>query len=195
MAWLAAKHVAVAVVLDLRPHEAGGVHQGQARAQDHALLGLGDRRLVADGGDLALHQGVHEGGFAHVGDAHDHHAQGLEVVVPMGCQGLAQAGDPGHLPGLLGRDGHRLDARLAIVEVQPGPGGLRVRQVGLVEQLEAGSLPEQAQLADHGIAAGFRQARVQHLDDHVDVGHGFGGLLARRGHVTGKPLDGHGRVK
>jgi len=50
----------------------------------------------------------------------------------------------------------------------------------------------QAQLVNHRVAAGFRQARVEHLDHHVDLRHRFRGLLARGGHVTGEPLDRHG---
>ena len=35
------------------------------------------------------------------------------------------------------------------------------------------------------------QTGVDHLDHHVGLGHVLGGLLARRGHVTGEPLDAH----
>jgi hypothetical protein len=68
---------------------------------------------------------------------------------------------------------------------------LRVGQIGLVEHLEAGALAVQAQLAHHRIGARLGQARVDHLDDDVDRRHRLGRFLARRGHVTGKPLNCH----
>src|SRR3569833_1037964 len=49
-----------------------------------------------------------------------------------------------------------------------------------------------AQLVDHGVAAGLGQARVEHLDHHVNLRHRLRGYLARGGHVTGEPLDRHG---
>ena len=67
-------------------------------------------------------------------------------------------------------------------------------QIGLVQNLQAGPLTMDAQLADHRVAARLGQARIEHLDDHVDAFHALRRLLAGGSHVSGKPLDGHGRA-
>ena len=66
------QHEAVAVVLDLRPHQARRVDQCRMVVEVEALLALGDRRFIADRGRAALEQGVHQRRFADVGNAHDH---------------------------------------------------------------------------------------------------------------------------
>ena len=156
-----------------------------------ALLRLGHGGFVADIGDTAFEQHVHQRGFADVGDAHDHHAQRLVGAVAMRRERLAQAGHPGGIAGIFAAQRHRLDARLLVVKVEPGLGDFRIGEIGLVEYLQAGTLAVQAQLGDHRIAARFGQARVQHFDDDIDELHRLGRFSARRGHVTGKPLYGH----
>ncbi|MNY76290.1 hypothetical protein D3C86_2158310 [compost metagenome] len=44
------------------------------------------------------------------------------------------------------------------------------------------------------VGAGGGQARVQHLDHHVNVLDAFGDGFTGQVHVTGEPLDGHAGV-
>ena len=76
--------------------------------------------------------------------------------------------------------GYRLDKK-----------GERIGEVGLVQHLQAGTLPVASEFVDHRIAACAGQARVEHLDDHVNLRERLGRLLAGGGHVAGKPSDGH----
>src|SRR6185503_9521519 len=62
---------------------------------------------------------------------------------------------------------------------------------GLVEDFQAGTLADQAQVFDQRIAARVRDTRIQHFDDDIDHLHGLGRFFARHIHVTWKPLDGH----
>ena len=184
----------VRVVGDLRPHHARGVGEGHGRRQIQHLLALGYRRLIAHLGHALLEQRIHQRGFAHVGNAHDHHAQRLEAVGAVGRQGLAQVGHLGHVAGLLARQGHRLHAFLGIVVGQPLGGDDRIGQIGLVENLQTRPLAMGAQVANHRVAARLGQAGIEHFDDDVDTLHALRRLLAGGSHVTGEPLDGHGRA-
>ena len=85
----------------------------------------------------------------------------------------------------------RFDAGLGVEISQPGLGHLGIGQIGLVQQLETGTLAKDAQFVNHRIAGCLRQAGVQHFDD--DIGHGqrFARFFAGLGHVTGEPLNGH----
>ncbi len=185
------QHQAIALVFDLRPHQPRRIDDRMADADLVDLLRLGHRRLVTDLGDLALDERVHQRRLADVGDAHDHHAQLLDIVVTMRRKALAQAGQARDLAGILARDCHRLHAALLVVVREPGLGNHRIGQIGLVQYLEARALPVQAQLAHHRVGTCLGQARVDHLDDDVDRRHRLGRLLARRGHVAGKPLNCH----
>ena len=90
---------------------------------------------------------------------------------------------------LVGLQRQRAGAGDAVVVVQPLLRDGRVRDVLLVQDLEAG--PFTGQRGQHGIGAGARQARVQHLDHHVNVLDAFGDGFFGQVHVTGEPLDGH----
>src|SRR5450830_2017523 len=91
------QHQAVAGQRDFRPQHAGGVDQDDVLAEIKLLLDLGDGRLVTHLGHLFLQQGVHEGRFAHVRNAHDHDAQGLGGHAPVRRQRQAQGRNAGHV--------------------------------------------------------------------------------------------------
>jgi hypothetical protein len=104
----------------------------------------------------ALHPGIHQRGFSDVGDAHDHQPQRLERIVAVWRQLLRQRRQLRHIAGFLGGNRHRKHPRLLVEIVQPGARRLRVGQVGLVQQFEAGALAMRAQLVNHRVAARFR---------------------------------------
>ena len=109
----------------------------------------------------------------------------------MWCKFFAQTGNLCDVAGLFARERHRRDIFLRIVEREPRFRGGGVGQVGFVQNFKAGTLTKQALLGNDRVAARLRQARIQYLDDEVDILHGLGGFFARRQHVSGKPLNGH----
>ena len=129
------EHETVALVFDLRPQHSGRVGDCHARADVETLLRLGHCGFIADRGNAALHQGVHQRGFADVWNAHDHHAQRLDVVVAMWCDRLAVPGHARDVGWLLAGQRDRRDAILPVVKIQPGLGRRGIGQVGLVEDL------------------------------------------------------------
>ena len=103
--------------------------------------------------------------------------------------------EPGYLGGIacmMARKGHDADSLLLIEQVEPGPSDGGIGKIGLVEDFQARPLAGQAQFLDQRIGAGVRDARIQHFNDDIDDLHRLGGFFARRIHVTGEPLDGHG---
>ena len=62
-----------ALVLELGPEDAGGIQQLKAAVDGHPLLGAGDAGTVLRLGGLAAGHLIDKGGFAHVGNAQDHH--------------------------------------------------------------------------------------------------------------------------
>ena len=70
---------------DLRPQQAGRVGERHAVVDVVALLRLGDGGFVADIGDAAFEQCVHQRGFSDVGYAHDH--QGRKAPDCIGLDG------------------------------------------------------------------------------------------------------------
>jgi hypothetical protein len=135
---------------------------------------------------------VDERGLADVGHAHHDHAHRLEHAVAVRHERRGEARHLRHIAGPLAGQRHRSHQLLVAEVPQPGCGRVRVGQVGLVQDLQAGALPVAAQLLDERIRARARKARVEQLHDHVDLAHGLRSLLARGGHVAGKPGDGHG---
>ena len=98
------------------------------------------------------------------------------------------------LARFLRAQGEALHARLGVVVLQPEPRLLWIRHVRFVEQLERGLLAPVAQRLEGRVAAGPRDAGVEHLDDEVDHAHRLGRLLARPDHVSREPADRHARL-
>ena len=185
------QHQAIAGDGDLRPQHAGRVDEDGVLVQIQFLLHFGHGRLVAHLGHALFQQRIHQGRLAHVGDAHDHDAQRFRWHAAVRRQRFGQVRDARHVARLLGRHRVRGHAFLGIEIGDPGGRGGRIGQVGLVEDLQARALAEQAQLVHHGIATGCRQARVHHFNHQVGVFHGLGRFLAGRVHVSWVPLYRH----
>ena len=185
------QHQAIAWHVDFRPQHAGGIGQRHVLAKVQPLLRLGHGRLIADLRDAFLEQRIHQRRFADVGDAHDHHAQRLGRHAAMRGQTLAQGWDLRDVGRILAGQCDRVHIRLAVVIGDPGLGCGRIGQIALVQQFQAGTLAVQAQLLDHRIAAGLRQARIQHFDHQIGDLHGFRRFLAGGVHVAGEPLYRH----
>ena len=119
---------------------------------------------------------------------------GLSAPAAVGSQRATGRQDALDLARLLRAQGEALHARLGVVVLQPEPRLLRIGHVRFVEQLERGLLPRVAQRLEGRVAAGARDAGVEHLDDEVDHAHRLGRLLARRDHVSREPVDRHARL-
>ena len=189
------EHQAVVRVLDARPEQARGVEQHQLVGHVDPLLALGHRRLVADVGHPAPGQRIDQSRLADVRYPHHHQAQGLERVVPVRGEFQREPGQLGHVRGLAAAQRHRLHtvALRGGIDQRAHPGGsrLRVGKVRLVQYLQAGALPVPAQRVDHRVAAGARQAGIDHLDHEVYLGQRLRSLLAGAGHVAWEPSDRH----
>ena len=116
---------------------------------------------------------------------------GFRAVPRCGASARHSLGILATSDGFLAGQRHRVHVLLRVVESQPGLRRRRVGQVALVQHLQARALAELAQFFDHRVAAGLRQARIQHFDDHVGLFHRLRRFLAGGVHVTGEPLDRH----
>jgi hypothetical protein len=160
-----------------------------AGVEHPAVLVARDGRFVAGLRHLALEERVNQRGFADVRHAHHHHAHAF--VRPVWHEGRREARDLRDLVGALAGDRHRGDALLLAEVLHPGGARRGVGEVGLVEDLQARPLPLIPHALDHRVAARAGEAGVEDFDDDVDLRHRLGRLLARVGHVAGKPFDGH----
>ena len=185
------EHIAVFFMFDLGPHQSGGIGQRHVVVDLVALLRLGDSGFVADIGNAALEQHIHQCGFADIGYAHDHQAQWFMIVVAMRGERLAETGYFRCIGRALAAECDGFHAFLPVVIVQPLLRDDRIGEVDLVEYLQTRALAVFAQLADHRVATRLGRARIQHFDDHVREFHRFGRFSAGRGHVTRKPLYCH----
>ena len=185
------QHQAIAGMFNFWPHQAGRVYERHMVVQVKALLVFGDGRLVADQGHAPFQQRIDQRGLAHIGDAHNHHAQRLEAAAAVRRQRRAQAGHLGYIARFFARQRHRFDIFLCVVKIEPGLGCGGVSQIGLIEDFQARALTVQAQFLDQRVAARLRHARIQHFNHYINTCHGLGRFLARRGHVSGKPLNCH----
>jgi eukaryotic-like serine/threonine-protein kinase len=185
---------------EVRPEDPGVVPEDDPGRQNHLLLGLRDRGLIAHLGHFATEQRVDQRGFSDVGDADDERADG-----PLGrgedaprSERLTRVGDL--FAGLalsIGAQRDRPGARTAIDELlvvlqrpQPPLGRHRVSQIALRQQLQTGFVA--AELFQHRVLAGAGHPSIEHFDDEILAGHGIGDFAPGLGHVAGVPLDGHG---
>ena len=72
---------------------------------------------------------------------------------------------------------------------QPLGGARRVGQVLLVQHFERRLATRE--FGQHRVGAGTRQARVQQLDNHVNLPDALANGFARQVHMPGKPLYRH----
>ena len=174
---------------DARPQHARCVKQVEAVLQHDALLQLGDTGFVAgQRGAFALER-VDQRGLAHIRYAANQHPHGLDHGAPVGRQ--LKAGLHQHL----GRCRHAgvqpqcAGARQGVEVLQPQGRAIRVGQVLLVQHLERRFA--RCELGQHRVGAGAGQARIQQLDDHIDLLDALFDRLARQVHVPREPLDCH----
>ena len=136
------------LILQLGPEEAGAVHELEIGVHLHPLLTAGDAGGVAGLGPGFARDAVDKGGFAHVGDAHHHDANGLFDPLRLHALDLVGYG-PLHegygllLPGGAGGDDRRGQKATVLVVVHEAAGHSFVGQVRLVEQDQPGLVGEQ----------------------------------------------------
>ena len=174
---------------DAGPEHAGGVPQVEVIGQCDALLQLGDARLVPRLGLALVAERVDQRGLAHVGHAADQHPHGLGHAAPVGCQQVAGIDELARRGWVRRIQRHGAGFALGVVPVQPKGGALGVGHVLLVQHLEGWLVARK--LGQQRIGAGAGQARIQHLDHHINVLDAFGDGFFGQVHVTGEPLDGH----
>ena len=188
------EHQAIARMRNFRPQHAGRIDEHHVIAKIQPLLRFRHGRLIADGSDALFQQGIHQRGFTDVRNPHDHHAQRLQRSAAMRRELHRKARHLQYIGRLLAAQRDCMHVLLAIVKIQPGLGRDRIGKIGFIEDFQARTLAEQAQLIDHRIRARLWQACIDDFNHQIGLFHRFRRFLAGGVHVTGEPLYGHAQL-
>ena len=174
---------------DFRPQHAGGVVEPEIVGKEQALFGFGNTGFVAGFGRFFAQHTVNQGGFAYVGNATNHDAQGFVHAFAVRHEGAAGGNQLlCRLPvGSVQRDG--VGVRAGLEFGQPQGGALGVGQILFVEDFQFGFV--RREFAQQGVFAGCGHARVQHFYHHIDAFKPFDNRFFGLVHMAGIPLDCH----
>ena len=181
----------VALIAQVRPEHAGGVHQLEVRPDLDPLLAARHARAVAGLRDGAAEYAVDERRFADVGDADDHQARRLVHAARFhafdgGGAGLLDGGHHVVRAAAVRIEADGVQAHLAVM-LEPAGGHRVVGQIGLVEDQYARFAA--AEVVEIGVARGLGGACVAQFDHRVDRAELLDQHTARFGHVAGIPVD------
>ena len=187
------KTLADLYVIELGPQDAGGVQQLQRAIHRHPLLGAGHAGAILRLGGLAVGHLIDKGGFAHVGDAQHHHADGAAHLPLFGIgrqlvlQKLTDGG--GKLRRACAALGVGLQHRIALSPEIGGP-ALCLLGVGLIHAVQYHhAWLSRRHFVHVRVAAGQGDTGVQYLAHRVhipDLGHDH--ALGFR-HMAGEPAQ------
>ena len=123
------------------------------------------RGFVAGFGDAAARQGIDDGGFSDVGNAHNHRLDFFDPGIADADHFARQFGNLFDFIRLVAIYAEGFDALVLLEMVLPLRRQFRVGKVTFVENLDAGLVS--AQFGNHRVFAGAGQARIQHFDEQV----------------------------
>ena len=165
-------------------------------SQAHPLLALGHAWLVASGRHAAAKEHVDERALANIGNPHNHHAQRharralVEKALALRCCQLVNRIDDRLLELFAAACGIHRHREIVAGGVfrEPVLCAVRIGQIRLVEDDQTRTLFAD-DLAQKRIAAAFRNARIDQLNDHIDELQLLLDHATRLCHVPREPLD------
>ena len=189
------QRVAHLIVVDFGPQHTGGIHKFKAARQRKPLLAAGNTGLVGGNGSLFAQQPIDKRALSHVGNAHDHNADGL-THLSLGFLPLNQL-----LAGLSGAVGELLEKsallavglhhHIALTAIIGSPLGSDGR-IGLVDPVEhdhtAFALTKAIQI---GVAGGLGNTGINDLADHIHIFQILHHDPTGSGHMSGIPVNAH----
>ena len=152
----------------------------------NSLLHARECGFISRFGNSATREPVDQGRLSNIGYTGDHRVYHRRPILPLRRHRPAQARQL--LMYIIGTTAdQRPDLVLTLQFLYPGTETMGIRQIALIEQLDAGFVAAQA--SQHRIFAGSRQTRIEYFDDNIDLRQDLLKRLARLVHMPWVPLN------